>query len=262
MIEIEDVDYLAGERKLLDACTCTIRPGQLTAILGPNGAGKTTLLRTITGELSPHRGNIAIDGRSLDNWDTAMLARRRAVVSQFADMRFPFSVGEVVALGRAPHRRSDSRDRRRQAIASAMSRMKIAHLEHRIYATLSGGEKQRAAIARALAQIDFDCDPEPPRYLLLDEPTANLDLNHQYELMRLLAELADAGFGIAIVIHDLNLALNYATNAILMENGRIVANGSTNDVVNPANISSTFDVATTVIEVDAGQQAMVFSAAR
>ena len=80
--------------------------------------------------------------------------------------------------------------------------------------------------------------------------------------MRLLAELADAGFGIAIVIHDLNLALNYATNAILMENGRIVANGSTNDVVNPANISSTFDVATTVIEVDAGQQAMVFSAAR
>jgi iron complex transport system ATP-binding protein len=202
-----------------------IRPGATTAVLGPNGSGKSTLLRLLLGVLPPTAGEAEFDGRPLAGWDREALARAVGVVPQGEETVFPVTVRELVAMGRYPHlgpwRREGEADRR--AVEEAMRRADVDALAGRALATLSGGERQRVRIARALAQ-------DAPT-LALDEPTAALDVAHEMAIFELLRDLAHGGKTVLLVTHNLNLAARYADRLVLLDRGRIAAEGAPAEVL-------------------------------
>lgn len=202
---------------LLATVSATLRAGRVTAIVGPNGAGKSTLLSLLSGERAPLLGQVLLQGRALADRRAAELARIRAVMPQDGGVAFDFTVREVVEMGRYPHRHAPSR-REAAIVDEAMEATGVAHLARRGIQTLSGGERARAHLARALAQV---WEPgAAPRWLLLDEPTAALDLAHQHQSLRLLRAWAEEqGVGVVVVLHDLNLALRYAHDALLLARG-------------------------------------------
>lgn len=218
--------YARGERPAVDGVDLTLARGELAAIAGPNGSGKTTLLRLLLGVLAPERGAIAVLGRPLRAWDRRELARVIAVMVQREEPAFPLRVRDAVMLGRYPHlgplgapRAAD-----RAAVERAMARCDIADLAERWSTSLSGGEWQRARIARALAQ--------EPQSLVLDEPTANLDLGHEMQLFELVAELAHQdGLAALVVTHHLNLAARYADRVLVLHRGRVAAVGAAAEVI-------------------------------
>jgi iron complex transport system ATP-binding protein len=238
----------AGEGAALSGVTLTIAPGEFVGLIGPNGSGKTTLLRCLSGLLAPHGGAVLLDGRALAGWRPAELARRVGVVAQGDGAAFEFTVGQVVAMGRYPHRRRwqpETADDR-QAVAAALAQTGLTSLAERPVTALSGGERQRVALARALAQ--------EPQTLLLDEVTAHLDLGYQAEILALLRRLnADRGLTIVAVLHDLNLAARACQRLLLLSGGRILAAGSPAEVLTPANLLSAYGVRTEVAPGRDGQ---------
>lgn len=211
--------------------------GAFYAVIGPNGCGKTTLLRLLLGALTPDHGDIQYDGRPLggrttggltaggpDAWERRELARRVGVVPQSEELVFPLTVRELVAMGRYPHLGPWHGERAadRSAVGSAMARCDVAAFATRPMGTLSGGERQRARLARALAQ--------EPDTLVLDEPTASLDIAHEMGIFELLRGLADNGTTVLMVTHNLNVAARYADRLLLMDRGRPVAEGEPGDV--------------------------------
>ncbi|MBV7543358.1 heme ABC transporter ATP-binding protein [Acidovorax sp. sic0104] len=206
-------------RPLLATVDARLAPGRVTAILGPNGAGKSTLLSMLSGQRAPRSGAVSLGGRALSSMGALELARLRAVLPQETAVAFDFTVQEVVEMGRFPHRQSPSRNEAHIA-RDAMEATGVAHLAGRGVNTLSGGERARAHLARALAQI---WEPRPDgatRWLLLDEPTAALDLAHQHHALALVRRWAvEQGVGVVAVLHDLNLALRYAHDSLLLAPG-------------------------------------------
>ena len=194
--------------------------GATTAVLGPNGSGKSTLLRLLLGVLRPSGGSVEFGGRPLGGWGREALAREVGVVPQGEEAAFPMSVRELVAMGRYPHlgpwRRERDTDRR--AVEEAMRRCDVLDLAARAVPTLSGGERQRARLARALAQ--------EAATLALDEPTAALDVAHEMAMFELLRDLGRAGKTVLLVTHSLNLAARYADRLVLLDGGRLAAEGS------------------------------------
>lgn len=216
------VSVRRGRRTILRDVSLSITPGRVVAILGANGAGKSTLLSVLSGELTPNTGTVTLMGRALPNWDRLELARRRACVHPVRTLEFPFLVEELVALGRHPHPPNPSIDRR--CVAEAMSATEITHLAARNHTRLSTGERQRVELARALAQLG------PPNlshaaWLLLDEPTANLDLAHALLMLERLQRMARLGYGVGMVVHDLALALRFADHVVLLARGEVLASG-------------------------------------
>lgn len=224
---------------LVDGVSWTFRPGRLTAILGPNGAGKSTVLRLLSGEMSPTSGRATLDRRPLSGWPPEEVARRRAVVPQ-STRPVPLRVHEAVALGRAPHRRGSSAAEDAATVADALEAVGLTALADRSVASLSGGERQRAALARALAQL-----PPPAQrgtaHLLLDEPTAALDPAHQHAVMTIARTVAEQGATVIAVLHDINLALHYADDALLLRGGRSISAGAAGDVLTAATLARTYD---------------------
>jgi len=212
--------YGPGDAPAVDGVDLTLAQGELVAIVGPNGSGKTTLLRLLLGVLAPERGEVAVLGRRVGAWDRRHLARVIAVMVQREEPAFPLRVREAVMLGRYPHLGPLGAPRAADhaAVDRALSRCDVAELAQRWTASLSGGEWQRARIARALAQ--------EPRALVLDEPTANLDLGHEMQLFELVAELAHQdGLAALVVTHHLNLAARYADRVLVLHQGRVAAAG-------------------------------------
>jgi iron complex transport system ATP-binding protein len=212
--------YPGGLRAVIDDVSLTVRSGSIFAIVGPNGSGKSTLLRLLLGALHPAGGHVRYEGRDVSAWPRRELARRIGAVAQVEEMPFPLTVRELVAMGRYPHlgpwRRAAHADD--LAIEVAMERCAVSDLASRPMDRLSGGERQRARIARALAQ--------QPATLVLDEPTALLDIAHEMAIFELLAGLSRRdGTTIVLVTHHLNLAARYATELLLLERGRVVAGG-------------------------------------
>ncbi len=216
-LRAEGVSLVIGERTILDDVTLEIAPGELLALVGPNGAGKSTLLGVLSGELPPTRGRVVLDGRDLRELRHLERSRRRAVLTQDNSVSFPFSVRDVVEMGRAPWARRATLEEDQAAIAAAIAATDVRQLLARTYPSLSGGEKARVSLARVLAQ-------DAP-IVLLDEPTAALDLGHQEEVMRVARDLARSGRAVVVVLHDLSLAGAYAERVALIANGRIVAAG-------------------------------------
>lgn len=208
--------------------------GALYAVIGPNGCGKTTLLRLLLGALTPRAGDVMYADRSVGDWPRRDLARQVGVVPQTEELVFPLSVRELVSMGRYPHlgpwRGEGSGDR--AAVGAAMARCDVAGFAARPVNTLSGGERQRARLARALAQ--------EPETLVLDEPTASLDVAHEMGIFELLRALADSGTTVLMVTHNLNLAARYADQLLLLDGGRAIAEGTPGDVFSSDTLETVY----------------------
>lgn len=234
-------------RTLLEAASVTVRPGRVTVIAGPNGAGKSTLLRVLSGELPPTEGAVHLDGRPLSGWSLAERAERRAVLPQSPSLSFAFTGADVVGLGLSL-RRGSSRARDAALVGQVMTAADVTHLADRNYLTLSGGEQQRTHFARALAQIaDGEGEAGRPRYLLLDEPTASLDLSHQHQTLAQARTLARQGVGVLAVLHDLNLAAAYGDDIVLLRRGRVECIGPPAEVLTAQTIGDIFACPVTVL---------------
>lgn len=257
-LQAEDLVCRMGGRELLHGLSFKLQAGQFTAILGPNGAGKSTLLSMLCGQRKPDGGRLLLDGSDLFSLDAASMARRRALLPQDTGVAFDFSVHEVAELGRYPHRLNPTNDEE-GIVAAAMASADVTHLAHRSVTTLSGGERARAQLARVLAQIWLPLPDGASRWLLLDEPTAALDLHHQHEVLRLSAHWAhQQGVGVIAVLHDLNLALRYADHVLVLEQGNLAAQGAPQDVLDEDLLARVWRVsASSVTHPDGTRQLLV-----
>jgi ABC-type cobalamin/Fe3+-siderophores transport system ATPase subunit len=229
------VRYRIDRALALSEVSCGLSPGELVAVLGPNGSGKTTLLRALLGLVPLERGVTLVDGRPVGDWPRRLLARTVGVVGQQEETVFPLTVAETVMLGRYAHLGPLSAPgaRDREAVATAMERCDVAQLAGRSVDSLSGGEWKRVRVARALAQ--------EPRALLLDEPTASLDVRHEMELFELVARLVGDRLACLVITHDLNLAARFAHRIVLLDSGSVVAAGAPTEVLTPEILTRVFE---------------------
>jgi iron complex transport system ATP-binding protein len=235
---------------IISGITLSVEAGARLAIIGPNGAGKSTLLRCLYRGLKPQRGLVRLDGTDLWSIGPREVAQRIAVVPQETPGDFPFSVRDVVLMGRIPHRKGMARwsDRDHEVTTTALARLELEPLALRQFASLSGGEKQRALIARALAQ--------EPELIILDEPTNHLDIRHQLEILELLQGL---GPTIITTLHDINLAADFATHVAVLDCGRLTGHGEPATVLTVEHVSKAFRVGTRLHRADNGPQRFSFS---
>lgn len=237
MLELHQVGLQVGGRKLLQDICVQAAAGEMIALLGPNGAGKSSLLRVLAREYRHSHGEVHLAGRPMASWRGAELARRRAVMPQHTPVSFPFAADEVVALG-LPGALSGRTDH--PAVSNLMRALQVEHLARRFYADLSGGEQQRVQLARVLAQLWLTSGP---KLLLLDECTSALDPAHQHRIMALLAGLARRGdFCVIAACHDLSLAATCASRIWLMEQGRLVADGTPAQVLQPERLEQVYGI--------------------
>lgn len=252
MLAATDIGVRKGGRDILSGVSLTVQPGELLAIIGPNGAGKSTLLEILSDGLHATRGQVSLDGIALQQWPQRLLARRRAVLPQASTLTFPFRVLEVVMMGRSPFQATPSSVSDLEIARTVMDAASVTDFADRIYTTLSGGERQRVQIARVLAQIwpaatDGTTDGEQ-RYLLLDEPSNNLDLVHQHRLLRLARTATERGVGVIAVLHDPNLASQYADRICVLKDGRKVIDGPPAEVLSEDLFASVFGMAVHVMQ--------------
>ncbi|MHA6722522.1 ABC transporter ATP-binding protein [Sphingomonas sp. RS2018] len=227
--------YLGG-RQVLNGLSLTLTPGAVTGIIGPNGAGKSTLLRTIARLLPIAEGSVTIDGAALGDVERRTLAQTIAYLPQGGQVHWPVSVERLVSLGRLPHLAPLSRvgDADRAAIEQAMARADVMHFRDRIVTELSGGERARVLLARALAV--------EAKALLVDEPLAALDPGHQIDVMRLLQAEAAVGATVVVVLHDLTVAARYCDRLALIDAGRLVAEGAPQEVLTPERLARVYGI--------------------
>jgi iron complex transport system ATP-binding protein len=245
MIELRDVHVTLGRTAVLHGISFTVAPGEWLGLLGPNGAGKTTALRALAG-LVPYTGRVAVDGRNARALGRRELARRIAVVPQLPERPPELTVAEYILLGRTPHLgylASEGADDR-AAAARALDRLELGSFAGRPLGSLSGGELQRAVLARALAQ-------EAP-ILLLDEPTSALDLGRQQQALELVHSLRAEGLTILSAMHDLTLAGQYADRLVLLDRGEVVDEGAAEHVLSAANIARFYGASVRVVRDDHG----------
>ncbi len=240
MLRINNISYNVQDRNLVQQVTAVMKPGALTALMGSNGAGKSTLLKIISGELKPSSGEVTWQERPLKSWDLKELAKTRAVLRQQYNMQLPFSVFDIIAMGRYPHYRNKLSDRCREVIAKVATYTGVEHLIKRDYLTLSGGEQQRVQLARVLAQV-WDT-PSDHKLILLDEPVSALDIHYQHQLLSLVKGLTQANFTVIAVLHDLNLAMQYADDVLLLKQGRTIHFAAKEEALNAGHIYETFGV--------------------
>ena len=233
MIELKHIQVSYGKREILRDIDATVAPGRITAVMGPNGCGKTTLLRCIGGLLEPTSGSVGIDGQEVGSYSARALAQKVAFVRQQAQTDFEFSAFETVLMGRNPyqHQLQNESQKDWDIVEQCMKQTNTWHLRLAKPTEMSGGEMQRVMIARALAQ-------QTP-VLLMDEPVSNLDIAHQLEIMRLLRTTDKT---VVIVIHDLNLALQFCDDLMLIHNGALLFHGRMADGLTTENIATAYGV--------------------
>jgi len=254
-LRFEGVEVRLGGREVLRGVDLELAAGEIVAVVGANGAGKTTLLRVASGVLRPTAGRALLDGQPVDALPRRELARRLAVVPQELQVAFGFSVGEVVLMGRSPHVGALGFDSRADAEVAreALRRVGIAGLADRSLLELSGGERQLALVARAFAQ--------EPRVLLLDEPTAHLDLRHRLVVAARVREFARGGRAALVVSHDLALAARSCDRMALLAGGRVLAAGAPGEVLTPALLREGFGIEADVVRAGDGAPLVVPRAA-
>jgi len=239
MISAEHITVTLSGRKLLDNIGIGLEPGKFTVIIGPNGAGKSTLMKVLSGEMKPDAGFVSYYGTSLELCRPTDLAKRRAVLPQATQLAFPFTALEIVRMGAVAQGALNPTDQARQALA----RVGLRGFESRPYPSLSGGEQQRVQFARALAQVPQPVADGVPRALFLDEPTASLDLGHQISVLEIARDFASAGGIVLAILHDLNLASEFADHLVVLNHGGVVAEGTRAETVSDEIIASVYGIA-------------------
>jgi iron complex transport system ATP-binding protein len=249
LLEVSQVDVWRGQRELLKRVNFTVERGEFVALIGANGAGKSTLLEIMTGDLPLRHGDVKICGRPLKDWSSRELASFRAVMRQSPRLELPFTVEEVVLMGRSPHFRSHESRSDLEICHDALHLVDLGGFASRLYTQLSGGEQRRVQLARTFAQvwssalINLDEPPsDEPKLLLLDEPTANLDVEAQHRFMSCAQRFAAVGGGVLCVLHDMNMAAQYATRVLVLGHGQILADGAPRDVLTPSILRDAFKV--------------------
>ncbi|MDF1589885.1 MAG: ABC transporter ATP-binding protein [Desulfobacterales bacterium] len=247
-IDIHKIDHSYGDFPVLQDISFSIETGDFFIVIGPNGSGKTTLMKIIANIIKPLQGRLTLFSRPLELYPRKKLARKVAFVPQLADLDFPFTVTEIVLMGRSPHLGLLGWEQEKdfEIAQRAIAFTETTHLAHRKLNELSGGERQRVYIARAICQ--------EPQIILLDEPTAALDLAHQIKIMDLMEKLrAEKNITIVMVSHDVNLAAMYARRLLLLNRGRIVTLGPPQDVLNYKTLEAVYGCTLLVDESPIGR---------
>lgn len=237
ILDIKQLSVRRGDAQLLAGIDLQLQAGQMMVVLGPNGAGKTSLLHCVAGESKASAGELRFMGRLLSEWSRPALACHLAVLPQQSALNFPFTVREVVLLGRMPHDTGLNGDM--AIVEELLQALDVLHLATRDYTSLSGGEKQRVQLARVLAQV---WDVPEQALLVLDEPSNFLDLSHQSQIMRLLQGFTRRGASVLTVLHDFNLAGRYADMIAVIDQGRLLACGQPCDVISTELMRDVFNV--------------------
>lgn len=251
VLEMRDLSLSLNKRHLLQDINLRLIAGQVTVLIGANGAGKSTLFKCVAGEHNPS-GQLRLFGRERHLWCRQALARQLAVLPQQSSLQFPFLAQEVVSLGRIPHHSSQRVNA--AIIEQCMHQANVWHLRDAPYPRLSGGERQRVHFARVLAQL---VGSAVERLLLLDEPTAALDLGQQHALLSEARQLARQGCAVLIIVHDLNLAARYGDQLVLLDAGSIVSQGLPEQVLTTANVEQYFGYQAQLLHSPLGHRVLV-----
>lgn len=238
MLVADSLTFRIGKRTLIKDISFSLRPGELLIILGANGAGKSTLFRLLSGEKPPSAGNVMLSEKEITAYPSAELALKRAVLNQQNVVNMAFTVEEIVMMGRYPHYRNAPSSEDNKIVMEVMDLTGITMLKERSYLSLSGGEQQRVQLARVLAQI-WDV---PNALLLMDEPVASLDLQYQQQTLAIAKMLTKRGYMVVSILHDINLAAQYADRIIMLKNGRKWYDGTVAEVLNTKNIYEVFEI--------------------
>ncbi|AQX30388.1 heme ABC transporter ATP-binding protein [Bartonella schoenbuchensis] len=238
---IEAINLCIQRRKtyIIDHINLQIKSGTFTVIIGPNGSGKSTFIKALSGEI-PYRGKMTLNGHDITKTKTCKMAMMRAVLPQSTTLAFPFLVHEVVKLGLSIHQRDITKTELKILPKKALERVGLANYSDRYYHELSGGEQARVQLARVLCQVWTPVYNKIPRWLILDEPIANLDIQHQLIVMNIAQNFARCGGGVLAVLHDLNLAACYADKMILFSQGKIYCEGNSSSVLTTQNLRDVY----------------------
>jgi iron complex transport system ATP-binding protein len=270
MLEARNITFRVGHRALVSEFSASFAPGELHLIIGPNGAGKSTVIKILARLLRPQTGSVEYEGVDISQTSEADLAKRRAVLSQAVEVAFPLTVREIVMMGRYPHFGGRPGQVDELIADELMEFFEVAEFSDRNYQTLSGGERQRVNFARVLAQLwrpgsgsghehSVSSTIPPCRYLFLDEPLTFLDIRHQIEFMKKVRDFARARDIVTVgVVHDLNLAARFSDRILLLDDGRVVAQGAPAEVLTADRIMEVFGIEPTFVPVEKSGIHLIF----
>lgn len=241
-LSLKSVSLKLDNRQILKDVSLEINEGEIVSVIGPNGAGKSTLLNVLTGDISPDSGDIIYDNKQLNKISIQERAFTRSVMSQMQTLVFNFNVKDVIEMGWLQRGNSDFSSNFSMAFEAVTTECNVHNLVHRKFNSLSGGEQRRVHFARTLLQLWRPSQSNDPRYLLLDEPTANLDLSSEMLLMNILKARATSNVGILVILHDLNLASHFADKIAIMKDGEIKAFGKPEEIMTDDFLTSIYEV--------------------
>jgi iron complex transport system ATP-binding protein len=256
MVRAESSSFKVGKKTLLQPTSIHFEAGRFHVVMGANGAGKSTLLKLLAGDQEPSTGRVFLDDKELSAYSKKRLALKRAVLSQHYHLQFPISVREVVLMGRYPHYGTNPTEHDHAICTNALRLMEMEDFANRDYTTLSGGEAQKVQMSRVLAQIRNEGEKERT-VLFLDEPVSHLDVKYQYQLLRVAKALCQNGTTVVAILHDINLALSFADNIVLMKEGEIRHCLHTATELTPEMIRETFGVSASIVQTEGHKKPIV-----
>jgi iron complex transport system ATP-binding protein len=255
-LQLNNLTVAPWGNTLLEDINFTLEPGEVLGVIGPNGAGKTTLLNTIAGDIALHSGEYLVHGKPYREWERRSLAQKMAYLQQLSLLNFPYTVEEVILLGRSPHDTGITHDR--EILEEVLQLADITDLRDRLYTRLSGGEKQRVQLARVFSQI-WQQNAMEGTLLLLDEPTTALDIQHQQGTADAIRKLTGKGCAVVLVVHDFNAIASLATQLLALKNGKQVAMGKPLEIFTEQFFKDVFAADVAIAEHPSRNQPMIIS---
>ena len=241
-VRCESIDINLNKREILKNISIEVKEKEILSIIGPNGAGKSTLLKSLAGDINPTNGNIFYDGININQIDIQERAFTRSVMSQLQPIAFDFSVKEIVEMGWINRGESEYADQFDDAVKEVILKCGVKDLIDRNFNNLSGGEQRRIHFARTLLQLWRPSNSSDPKYLFLDEPTANLDLTYEIKLLNIVKDVAQEGAGVILVLHDLNLAAKFSDKVAILKGGLLIDIGLPKDILKSTLLSDVYEI--------------------
>ena len=256
LLEIKSIFFKIKDKVILDDISLHVESGDMVSIIGPNGSGKTTILKAISNEISITDGEINFINKNISDWDLNDFANKKAVLSQSNNLVFPFSVIDIVKMGRFPLKNKGNQIEENNLCKKILNIFDLDDYVNQNYITLSGGEKQRVQLARVIAQIWSD--DYSKKILILDEPTSYLDIKHQHLLFQFLKELNKKGLTIIMVLHDLNHALLNSNKIVVLKDSKLISFGETKNIITEELIKKVFEIDLKLINYKGSDTPIIF----